>query len=198
MKLLIVSSAAKHEALRSELSGDFELDWSDSVPAALERLAPEPPDAVLAHLELGETPVLDLLCELRRRPAERMPGVVVLAADIDHRGLVEVVRTGAYDVLLEGTLQPRELVHAVRNAAYFAQSAASLAKRREAKSREVLVVGEGDGVEAIVMLLEAAGLSVRHALRLPQAGPPVAPRAILVDLSRAGDGEALLRLLAAS
>jgi hypothetical protein len=49
-----------------------------------------------------------------------------------------------------------------------------------------------------VLLLEASGISVRHLTQLPDAGDATMnPRAIVVDVAAAGDGEALLRLLKA-
>lgn len=94
-------------------------------------------------------------------------------------------------------MEPREIPHALRNAAFCAQANARLRTGRGAPhSREVLVIGEGDGVEAIVLLLEASGIGVRHLARMPGPGDATLnPHAIVVDIAAAGDGEALLRLL---
>jgi hypothetical protein len=118
---------------------------------------------------------------------------VLVAREIDTRSVVEVMRAGAIDVLLESSLQPREIPHALRNAVFCAQLNS---KRKLPPSQDVLVVGAGDTVEAIVLLLEASGLTVRHLTQLPRVSDAkVPPRAIVVDLAAAGDGEALLRLL---
>jgi hypothetical protein len=49
-----------------------------------------------------------------------------------------------------------------------------------------------------VLLLEASGIGVHHLAQLPEAGDETKnPRAIIVDVAAASDGEALLRLLRA-
>lgn len=198
MKVLLVAGAEKHESLAGQLSGDFELTGVPDAGKALAFLAQQDVDAVVIHLDIGEEQALDVICGVKKRPPDRAPGIVVIGRELDLRAAIEVVRTGAYDFLLEGSLKPRELPHALRNAAYNAKSAAWLSAKRAARSKEVLVVGAGDAAEAVVLLLEASGFAVQHARQVPQAGEAKnPPRAIVVDLAAVGDGEALLKLLTA-
>jgi DNA-binding NarL/FixJ family response regulator len=129
VKLLIVADDARQRELEDTLTEGFSSERSAAIEVALARAAQEPFDAALVHLDLGEDRVLDFICGLRRLGGERAPGVVVLARALDRRAIVELVRTGAFDVLLESEVQPRELAHALRNAAYFARSA----RRRASK-----------------------------------------------------------------
>jgi DNA-binding NarL/FixJ family response regulator len=197
MKLLLVAAGEKRPALEALLGTDFKLTFAADGPAALEALAAGGIEAVLVHLGLGEEPVLDLIVHARKRAPEEIPGVVVLAREADRRCIIELVRTGAYDVILEESMKPRELPHAVRNAAFDARSAAWLDRRQKERAKEVMVVGTGDAVDAIVLLLESAGLAVRQLERLPGPGEMKSlPRTLIVDLAKAGDGDALLKLLA--
>lgn len=198
MKVLLVATADKHDQLVKELSADFELEQVTSPDDAYQFLAREDAAALVIHLDLGEEPALDVISRVKKFEPERIPGIVVVARKPDNRCIIEVIRTGAYDILDEESMKSRDLPHAVRNAAYFAQSSAWLVKRRAARLQEVLVIGSGDGVEAIVILLQASGISVRQAARMPGPGDQkLVPRAIIVDLSAVGDGEALVKLLGA-
>jgi len=154
-------------------------------------------DGLLLHFDIGSGPALDLIGQLKPGANGRLPGIVVVAREIATPSVVDLMRAGAIDVLLEASMKPREIPHALRNAAFCAQASARLHSRRSAPaSTHVLVVGAGDAVEAIVLMLEASGLDVRHETRMPDpGGGKDSPRAIVVDLSVAGDGEALLRLL---
>jgi DNA-binding response OmpR family regulator len=196
MKLLIVAPDDKWRELADSLAAEFEIACAADPAHALLSAQERAPDAALVHLDLGVSVALDLICELRRG-AERAPGIVVVGREFDRRATVELVRTGAYDVVPERPLHARELAHALRNAAYHARSAASLERRREARSKEVLVVGEGEGARSIVALLQAAGFSVRQSPHAPQAAGKPGPRAIVVDLATFRDSEALIRLLGA-
>lgn len=198
MKVLIVAGADRQATLADAIGDDFQSERAADVPAALGLLADNEFDGLLLHFDIGAVAALELLSRLKRGANGRLPGIVVVAREIDTRSVVDVMRAGANDVLIEGSsLEPREIPHALRNAAFCAQAEARLRSRRGApKSREVLVVGEGDGVEAIVLLLEASGMDVRHLTRLPDPGDATSnPHAIVVDIAAAGDGEALLRLL---
>lgn len=145
MRLLIVAGVEQQGGLASALGEDFEVARASDVAEALALSDRQPFDAALVHFDLGETSALDLICGLKRRLPERLPGIVVLAREIERRAVVELVRTGAYDVLVEAGLNAHELAHALRNAASHARSAASLDRRREARSKEMLVIGDGDG-----------------------------------------------------
>lgn len=189
MKLLIVADPAVSGRLANALAADFEIVQVADTASALALSERQPFDAVLLHFDLGEGPALDLICVLKRRVPEHLPGVVVLAREIERRAIVELVRTGAYDVLVEAALHSRELAHALRNAATCARSAALLDRRRWVRSKEVLVVGDGAGAESIARLLEAAGFSVRRANHLPPEDASVGPRAIVVDLATGKKGQ---------
>lgn len=197
MRVLIVADADRQASLADAIAGDFQCERAADVQAALGLLDNAEFDGLLLHFDIGATAALELLGRLRRGASGRLPGIVVVARQIDTRSVVDVMRAGAVDVLVEGSMEPREIPHALRNAAFCAQANARLRAGRGApKSREVLVIGEGDGVEAILLLLEASGLRVRHIAQLPEAGDATTnPRAIVVDIAAAGDGEALLRLL---
>lgn len=197
MRVLIVAAADRQSALADAIAEDFQSERAADVQAALGLLANHDFDGLLLHFDIGAAAALELLGRLKRDPKGRLPGIVVVAREIDTKSVVDVMRAGAVDVLVEDSMEPREIPHALRNAAFCAQAEARLRSARSApKSREVLVVGEGDGVEAIVLLLEASGISVSHLAQLPKPGDPTLnPQAIVVDLAAAGDGEALLRLL---
>ncbi|MDP9200119.1 MAG: hypothetical protein M3O07_13015 [Pseudomonadota bacterium] len=197
MKVLIVAGADRQAALADAIAEDFQSERAADVQAALRLLADNEFDGLLLHFDIGAVAALELLSRLKRGTNGRLPGIVVVAREIDTRSVVDVMRAGAVDVLVEDSMQPREIPHALRNAAFCAQAEARLRSTRGApKSREVLVIGEGDGVEAIVLLLEASGIGVRHLVRLPDPGAATSnPHAILVDIAAAGDGDALLRLL---
>jgi DNA-binding response OmpR family regulator len=197
VKVLIVAGADRQAPLAEAIAADFQFERAADVPAALGLLANNEFDGLLLHFDIGGAEALELLGRLKRNAIGRLPGIVVVAREIDTRSVVDIMRAGAVDVLVEGAMEPREIPHALRNAAFCAQANARLRTGRGApQSREVLVIGEGDGVEAIVLLLEASGISVRHLAQLPEAGDATEnPRAIVVDVAAAGDGEALLRLL---
>lgn len=133
MRFLAVAGVEPRTRLAALLDG-AEVDWAGDATEACERLGQRDFDVVLLHHEIGEEAILDLLCEVRRRPPERVAGVLVVARAIGHRALVEIVRTGAYDVLLEESLAAGELIHAARNAAYYVRSGAALARRRSEKA----------------------------------------------------------------
>jgi hypothetical protein len=61
----------------------------------------------------------------------------------------------------------------------------------------VLVVGAGDRVDAVVMLLQAAGVQVRKVSRPSEGKAGQAPRTLLVDLASVTDPEQLVTLLKA-
>ncbi|MGH8249228.1 MAG: hypothetical protein ACREVI_00800 [Steroidobacteraceae bacterium] len=195
--MLLVAGEDKQRLLAEGLVEDFDVGRAGGVDEALEILARKDYDALLLHLDAGETSALELLGQLKRRAAVRMPAVVAVAREPDIRTVIAVVRAGAFDFLAEDSIKPRELSHLLRNAAFSAQSAARLGERRAPASQEVMVVGCGDGVEALVLLLQSSGHSVRHVPRMNQAGGTrPRPRAIVVDLAAVGDGEELLKLLA--
>lgn len=187
MKLLVVGDPAVPGELANGLVGSFEVARAADTLAAVALSGRDAFDAVLVHLDLGEAPALDLICALKRLPPERLPGVVVLARQIERRAIVELVRTGAYDVLVEAALHPHELAHALRNAATYARSAALLDRLRRARSKEVLVVGEGAGADSIATLLRSAGYSVQQADHLPQDDVKLGPHAVVVDLAAVRD-----------
>jgi CheY-like chemotaxis protein len=195
--VLIVAGADRQALLADAIAADFQFERAADVQAALGLLEKNAFDGLLLHFDLGVAAALELLGQLKRGVNGQLPGIVVVAREIDTRSVVDIMRAGAVDVLVEGSMEPREIPHALRNAAFCAQANARLRTGRGApKSREVLVVGEGDGVEAIVLLLEASGIGVRHLAHMPEAGDATMnPRAIVVDVAAAGDGEALLRLL---
>jgi DNA-binding response OmpR family regulator len=195
--VLIVADPDRQASLADAIAADFQCERVDDVQAALGLLANNDFDGLLLHFDIGAAAALELLGRLKRGASGRLPGIVVVAREIDTRSVVDIMRAGAVDVLVEGSLEPREIPHALRNAAFCAQANARLRTARgKPESREVLVIGEGDGVEAIVLLLEASGIVVRHLEQMPAAGDaPMNPRAIVVDVAAAGDGEALLRLL---
>ena len=197
MRVLIVAGVDRQAPLADAIAADFQFERAVDVQAALGLLANTDFDGLLLHFDIGAAAALELLGRLKRGTNGRLPGIVVVAREIDTRSVVDIMRAGAIDVLVEGSMEPREIPHALRNAAFCAQANARLRTGRAApKSREVLVIGEGDGVEAIVLLLEASGIGVRHLAKLPEAGDATKnPRAIVVDIAAAGDGEALLRLL---
>ena len=197
MRVLIVAGADRQAALADAIGEDFQSERAADVQAALGLLANNDFDGLLLHFDIGAAAALELLGRLKRGKNGRLPGIVVVAREIDTRSVVEVMRAGAIDILVEASMEPREIPHALRNAAFCAQADARLrAGRSVPQSREVLVIGEGDGVEAIVLLLEASGIGVRHLTRLPDPGDKTLnPHAIVVDIAAAGDGEALLRLL---
>ncbi|HUG03342.1 MAG TPA: hypothetical protein VML92_02810 [Steroidobacteraceae bacterium] len=197
MKVLIVAGADRQAPLADAIAADFQFERAADVQAALGLLGNNDFDGLLLHFDIGAAAALELLGRLKRGTDGRLPGIVVVAREIDTRSVVDIMRAGAIDVLVEGSMEPREIPHALRNAAFCAQANARLRTGRGGpKSREVLVIGEGDGVEAIVLLLEASGTSVRHLARMPDAwDATMNPRAIVVDVAAAGDGEALLRLL---
>ena len=193
MKILAVAEAGKQPALAAEFADDFTVTSAVDAPAALEILRQQSFDALLVDLGLGESKALDVLYGARKLGPDRQAGSVVIIQEIDLRSVIEVMRAGAFDVLVEGSLRRGELAHSMRNAVLHAQ----LSRRRQAQSKEVLVVGTGASADAVVLLLEAVGHTVRHVPRMPDAGDPKSnPRAIVVDLSAVGDGEALLKLLA--
>lgn len=187
MKLLIVAGPAAQRELENALAGDFETAGVADSRAAIALSRRQAFDAVLVQFDLGEASALDLICDLKRLPRERVPGIIVLAREIGRREIVELVRTGAYDVLLEAALHPRELAHALRNAATFARSAALLERRRAERSREVLVVGEGAGADSIATLLRAAGFSVRQAGKQPAEQAEAGTRVVVVELAAMRD-----------
>jgi DNA-binding NtrC family response regulator len=199
VKVLIVAGADRQSPLADAIAADFQCEPAADVQAAFGLLGKNDFDGLLLHFDIGAAAALELLGGLKRGTNGRLPGIVVVAREIDTRSVVDIMRAGAVDVLVEGSMEPREIPHALRNAVFCAQANARLRTGRGApKSREVLVIGEGDGVEAIVLLLEASGISVRHLAQLPDAGDATMnPRAIVVDVAAAGDGEALLRLLKA-
>jgi DNA-binding NtrC family response regulator len=199
VKVLIVAGADRQAPLADAIAADFQCERAADIQAALELLANNDFDGLLLHFDIGAAAALELLGGLKRGTNGRLPGIVVVAREIDTRSVVDIMRAGAVDVLVEGTMEPREIPHALRNAAFCEQANARLRTgRRAPRSPEVLVIGEGDGVEAIVLLLEASGIGVRHLAQLPGAGDATMnPRAIVVDVAAAGDGEALLRLLKA-
>lgn len=195
--MLLVATEERQRLLAEGLADGFEVERSTDIRTALEFLARCDVDALLLHLDLGQADVIALLGQLERRTIGRVPGVIVVARELDTRTVVAVVRAGAFDVVLEGSMQPRELAHLVRNAAFSAQATAQLGTSRAHEPKQVVVVGSGDGVEAIVLLLEASGLCVRHVTRVSQAGGAANhARTIVVDLSVVGSGEELVRLLA--
>jgi DNA-binding response OmpR family regulator len=195
--VLIVADADCQAALADAIAGDFESERAVDTRAALALLANNEFDGLLLHFDIGAAAALELLSRLKRGTNGRLPGIVVVAREIDTKSVVDVMRAGAVDVLIEDSMEPREIPHALRNAAFCAQAEGRLRSARSApKSREVLVIGEGDGVESVVLLLEASGIAVRHLARMPESGDATSsPHAIVVDLAAAGDGEALLRLL---
>ncbi|MEX2150488.1 MAG: hypothetical protein WD793_09725 [Steroidobacteraceae bacterium] len=197
MRVLIVADADRQAPLADAIAADFECERAADVEAAIGLLANNDLDGLLLHFDIGAAAALELLGRLKSGSKGRLPGIVVVAREIDTQSVVNLMRAGAVDVLVEGSLEPREIPHALRNAAFCAQASARLRAGRGApQSREVLVIGDGDGVEAIVLLLEASGIGVRHLTQLPAAGDATMnPRAIVVDVAAAGDGEALLRLL---
>ena len=197
MNVLLVAGADRQALLEDAIRDDFEYEKAVDVTSALKSMAERDFDGLLLHFDIGSGPALELLGQLKRGANGQLPGIVVIAREIDTPSVVELMRAGAVDVLLETSMKPREIPHALRNAAFCAQASARLYNRRSAPtSKQVLVVGSGDAVEAIVLMLEASGLEVRHETRTPEPrGGKDAPRAIVVDLSVAGDGEALLRLL---
>ena len=199
MRVLIVAGVDRQAPLAEAIAADFQFEHAVDGQAALGLLANNDFDGLLLHFDIGAAAALELLGGLKRGANGRLPGIVVVAREIDTRSVVDIMRAGAVDVLVEGSMEPREIPHALRNAVFCAQANARLRTGRGApKSREVLVIGEGDGVEAIVLLLEATGISVRHVAQIPEAGDlTMKPRAIVVDVAAAGDGEALLRLLKA-
>jgi hypothetical protein len=199
VNVLLVAREGEGAGVEAELAGDFTLARAADAAGALAMLGREPAEAVVLHFGIGEEAALDVISGCKRLPAgAAAPGVVVVAASIAHRALVELVRTGAYDVLVEGALEPRELPHAVRNAAYYAKTSAWLAKRKPPKTapQEVWLIGSGDSAYAAAMLLEASGVAVRQFARAADAAATRPPSSVLVvDLAALGDGEALLRLL---
>jgi DNA-binding response OmpR family regulator len=197
VKVLIVADPGRLASLADAIAADFQCERADDVQAALGLLANDDFDGLLLHFDIGAAAALELLGRLKSRASGRLPGIVVVAREIDTRSVVDFMRAGAADVLVEGSMESREIPHALRNAAFCAQANARLRTARgKPESREVLVIGEGDGVEAIVLLLEASGIGVRQVAQLQEAGDaPMKARAIVVDLAAAGDGEALLRLL---
>lgn len=197
MRVLIVAGADRQAPLADAIAADFQCERAADVQAALGLLANNDFDGLLLHFDIGAAESLELLGRLKRGANGRLPGIVVVAREIDTRSVVDMMRAGAVDVLVEGSMEPREIPHALRNAAFCAQANARLRTGRGApRSREVLVIGEGDGVEAIVLLLEASGIDIRHLTRMPEPGDATLnPHAIVVDIAAAGDGEALLRLL---
>jgi hypothetical protein len=198
VNVLLVAREGEAAVVAAELAGDFALERTADAAGALAMLGRRPAEAVVLHFGIGEEAALDVISGCKRLPAGTAPGIVVVAASVAHRALVELVRTGAYDVLIEGALEPRELPHAVRNAAYYAKTAAWLAKRKAPppSPQEVWLIGTGDQADAAAMLLEASGLAVRQFARAADAAAAPPPAGVLVvDLAALGDGEALLRLL---
>jgi DNA-binding NarL/FixJ family response regulator len=198
LNLLVAAPDARRALLERELGADFAITWAATSEDALRLVQELAVEAVVIHLDLGEETALDAICRAKKLPPDRVPGVVVIAADVGRRALIELVRTGAYDVVVESAMKPRELPHAVRNASFDAKSAAWLEKRRAERAGEVVVVGAGDAAESLALLLEASGLTVRQCARLPQAAElKAAPKAVIVDLGAVGDAESLVRLLTA-
>ncbi len=196
MKVLIVAGSDKLAQLADAITAEFEFERAIDVPGALELLANDDFDGLLVHLDIGAAAALNLFGQLKRGAKGQVPGIVVVAREVDTRSVVNLMRAGALDVLVEGSMEPREIPHALRNAAFCAQASARLSSNRSAPpSQEVLVVGTGDCAEAIVLLLAASGISVRHVAELSHVGGQSIPRAIVLDLAAAGDGETLLRLL---
>jgi DNA-binding response OmpR family regulator len=196
MNLLVAAPEARRAQLERELAAEFAITWAATSAEAGRLIEELPVEAIVVHLDLGEEAALDAICRARKLPPDRMPGVVVVASDVGRRSLIELVRTGAYDVLVESAMKPRELPHAVRNASFDAKSAAWLEKRRAERAAEVVVVGAGDAAESLALLLESSGFTVRQCARMPGAGElKAAPRAVIVDFAAVGDGEALVRLL---
>jgi DNA-binding NtrC family response regulator len=197
MKLLLFAGPASRPLLERHLAADFALEWVEDPARAVELLGREAVEGVVIHLDVGEEQALDVVSHCRRLAPERAPGLIAVARSPALRTVIELMRTGAYDVLVEEELKPRELPHAVRNAVYFAKSAAWLATKKRAQAAgEVWVVGGGDAGEAAAMLLGADGTAVRRFATLEDAlAAGGAARAVLLDLSAAADGAALARLI---
>jgi len=198
MKLLVAAATGYYGSITREIGDEFEILHAAGIEDAWQRLATGEIEALLVHRELGDAAVLQMLARLRTRDPSCWTAVLVVSSELELRFVIEVMRAGAYDVLLDAPINRRELVHGIRNAAVYAQAAQRLARSAAARSREVIVVGTGDAVEAIVLLLEATGRSVRHCPSLADASTlGAAGGTLLIDLASLGSGEDLLKLLQA-
>lgn len=131
MKLLLVAQASDLPVLAGQFAGDFEQESATDASAALAMLARRPVDALVVHLGIGENPALDLLYGARKQSPDRAPGMVVVADACELATAVAVMRAGAYDVQLAGSLAPGKLAHSVRNATLATQ----LSRRRSDPSK---------------------------------------------------------------
>ena len=121
MKLLLLARAGDLQALAAEFNSDFEIENATDAPAALSMLARRQHDALVVHLGIGADPALDVLHGARKQAPDRPPGMVVVAESVELHLVVEVMRAGAYDVLLTAALQQGQLAHSVRNATLLTQ-----------------------------------------------------------------------------
>lgn len=98
----------------AERADAFQVEWAESLRAALERLGREEPDVVLLDLGLGETEGLGTLSAFLRA-APHVPIVVLTGLDDETTGMKAVV-DGAQDYLIKGAIDGEVLARTIRYA----------------------------------------------------------------------------------
>ena len=122
---------------------------------ALDRLAPEAPDALVLDLRLGDIPGLEVLREARAR----FPGVkaIVITAHGDVDSAVAALRLGAYD-FIKKPFDLEEVIASLHNALRTDALEQQLAyfSHQEERRREPEMVYASETMRAAVALLEKA------------------------------------------
>jgi len=119
LRLLLVEDNLGDARLVKEMLSEaegftFDIQWAESLLAALDALSRGQFDVVLTDLSLHDSQGLDAFNAIRCH-APGLP-VVVLTGMADERAAVEAVRSGAQDYLAKGNLSADTLVRALRYA----------------------------------------------------------------------------------